>query len=175
MWETSVRSLLLGRSPGEKHGNPLQYPCLERIPMDRGDWQAIVHRIAKSWTQLKRLSTHAHLLQLNIPTWTWNSTPEAVGHSRAVVHIQSLCFWSFPICLWCLCLFTLRKICYSSGNRGIDSKYLGCLVTIMDTKLGFKWDKKRNFVLHSCQFLIKQAFTFMGNGKIHTAPQTKRN
>ena len=30
-----------GRSPGEGHGNPLQYSCL-RYPMDRGTWQAIV-------------------------------------------------------------------------------------------------------------------------------------
>ena len=41
-----------GRSPGGRHGNPLQYSCLEN-PMDREDWQAIVHRVAKSWTQLK--------------------------------------------------------------------------------------------------------------------------
>ena len=41
-----------GRSPGEGHGNPLQYSCLEN-PMDRGAWQAIVHRVAKSWTRLK--------------------------------------------------------------------------------------------------------------------------
>ena len=27
-----------GRSPGEGHGNPLQYSCLEN-PMDRGAWQ----------------------------------------------------------------------------------------------------------------------------------------
>ena len=27
--------------------------------MDRGAWQATVHGIAKSWTQLKRLSMHA--------------------------------------------------------------------------------------------------------------------
>ena len=27
-----------GRSPGEGHGNPLHYPCLEN-PMDRGAWQ----------------------------------------------------------------------------------------------------------------------------------------
>ena len=39
----------LGRSPGERNGNPLQYSCLEN-PMDRGDWQAIVHRITKSRT-----------------------------------------------------------------------------------------------------------------------------
>ena len=33
----------LGRSPGGGHSNPLQYSCLDK-PMDRGVWQAIVHR-----------------------------------------------------------------------------------------------------------------------------------
>ena len=47
-----------GRSPGGGHGNPLQYSCLENL-MDRGAWQAIVHRVAQSQTLLKRLSTHA--------------------------------------------------------------------------------------------------------------------
>ena len=46
-----------GGSPGGKHGNPLQYSCLEH-PMDRGAWWAKVHRVAESWTQLKWLSTH---------------------------------------------------------------------------------------------------------------------
>ena len=35
-----------GRSSGGGHGNPLQYSYLENS-MDRGDWWAIVHRIAK--------------------------------------------------------------------------------------------------------------------------------
>ena len=39
-----------GRSLGGQHGNPLQYSCLEN-PMDRGVWQAIVYRVAKSRTQ----------------------------------------------------------------------------------------------------------------------------
>ena len=39
----------LGRSHGGGHGNPLQYSCLEN-PMDRGVWQATVHRVAKSQT-----------------------------------------------------------------------------------------------------------------------------
>ena len=29
-----------------------------RIPMDRGTWQATIHRVAKSLTQPKRLSMH---------------------------------------------------------------------------------------------------------------------
>ena len=40
-----------GRSPGEGHGNPLQYSCLEN-PMDRGGWWDTVHEVAKSQTQL---------------------------------------------------------------------------------------------------------------------------
>ena len=41
----------LGRSPGEEDGNPLQYSLLEN-PMDRGAWQAVVHRVTKSRTRL---------------------------------------------------------------------------------------------------------------------------
>ena len=37
------------RSPEGGHGNPLQYSYLEN-PIDRGDWWATVHRVAKSWT-----------------------------------------------------------------------------------------------------------------------------
>ena len=37
------------RSPGGGHGNPLQYSCLQS-PVDRGAWQATVHRVAKSQT-----------------------------------------------------------------------------------------------------------------------------
>ena len=41
-----------GRSPGIRHGNPLQCSCLEN-PLDRGAWWATINRIAKSRTQLK--------------------------------------------------------------------------------------------------------------------------
>ena len=41
-----------GRTPGEGHGNPLQYPGLENS-MDRGAWWSTVHRVTKSWTRLK--------------------------------------------------------------------------------------------------------------------------
>ena len=34
-----------GRS-GERNGNPLQYSCLENA-MDRGDWRATIHGVAK--------------------------------------------------------------------------------------------------------------------------------
>ena len=41
--------LILGREdpPGDGHGNPLQYSCLEK-PMDRGAWWATVLRVTES-------------------------------------------------------------------------------------------------------------------------------
>ena len=48
-----------GKCPGGEHGNPLQYSCLEN-PVDRGAWWLMVHRVTKSWTQLKRISTHTY-------------------------------------------------------------------------------------------------------------------
>ena len=60
MQETSemlVQSLDQEDPPGEEHGNPVQYSCLENA-MDRGAWQATIHGVAKSQTWLKRLSTH---------------------------------------------------------------------------------------------------------------------
>ena len=41
----------LERSPGGENGNLLQYSFLENST-DRGTWQAMVHGVAKNWTQL---------------------------------------------------------------------------------------------------------------------------
>ena len=38
----------LGRSSGERNGNPLQYSCPENF-LDRGSRWATVHGVAKSW------------------------------------------------------------------------------------------------------------------------------
>ena len=37
----------LGRSPGGRHDNPLQYSCREN-PMDRGSWHIIVYGVTES-------------------------------------------------------------------------------------------------------------------------------
>ena len=56
-----------GRCPGEGNGNPLLYSCLEN-PMDRGAWQATVHRAAEldttkvSWHVHARSHTHPFVL-----------------------------------------------------------------------------------------------------------------
>ena len=47
----------LGRCPGVRNGNPLQYSCLEN-PMDRGAWLVIVlHTVRYNW-----VTEHAHQL-----------------------------------------------------------------------------------------------------------------
>ena len=52
----------LRRSSGGGDGNPFQYSCFGN-PMDRGAWRAVVHRVAKSQTQL---SMHAHLMLVSV-------------------------------------------------------------------------------------------------------------
>ena len=49
----------LGRSPGEGDGDPLLSSGLENS-MDRGAWQATVHGITKSWTQLSNIHSLTH-------------------------------------------------------------------------------------------------------------------
>ena len=56
--DVSDANLICGsrRSPGKRHDHPLQYSCLENL-VDRRAWRSPVHRVAKSQTQLKQLST----------------------------------------------------------------------------------------------------------------------
>ena len=53
------------------HSNP--FPWLES-PIDRGAWWAMVHRVTKSWTQLRWLNMHAYLIMINFKKsvlWVW--------------------------------------------------------------------------------------------------------
>ena len=75
-----------GRFPGEGHGNPCQYSFLED-PMDRGAWQAIMHRVAESWTQLKQHSTHSFD--------KFNKTYDQVKNDRALESERTA---SFQLC-----------------------------------------------------------------------------
>ena len=52
-----------GRCPGGRHDKLHEYSSLEN-PMDRGAWQAAVHRVTKSQKQLKRLSMYSGKLSL---------------------------------------------------------------------------------------------------------------
>ena len=76
-----------GRFPGGRNGNPLQSSCLGNS-MNRGGWRATVHRITKSETRLKQLSTARILIDglLLPPEGLW--CPETHKHSGSLRRAQ---------------------------------------------------------------------------------------
>ena len=54
----------LGRSFGGRNGNPLQYSCLEKNPMDRGVWWAAVHVAQRAGLNAKLQKTQDESLSL---------------------------------------------------------------------------------------------------------------
>ena len=75
----------LGRSPGEMHGNPLQYSYLENS-MDRGALWAAVHGVAKCQA---RLTDYAHAHTLEPSSW------------RRVTRSSMLaCWWGARLGTW---------------------------------------------------------------------------
>ena len=73
----------LGRSHGGGHGTPLHYSCLEK-PMHRGAWQATVHSVTKSKTQLKGMSIQHKVLQL-----TEKETEGQRGEVKAKANVRA--------------------------------------------------------------------------------------
>ena len=60
MLETWVRSL--GWEDPLEEGMATHSSILaQRIPMDRGAWQATVHGVVKSWTQLSNSALHGYI------------------------------------------------------------------------------------------------------------------
>ena len=58
---------LLFFHPWRRKCNPLKYSYLDN-PTDRGAWQATVHGVAKSWTQLSNWLFHYHSVQYRLET-----------------------------------------------------------------------------------------------------------
>ena len=88
-----------GRSPGGRHGDPLQYSCLEN-PVDRGAWRAAAHRVTKSWTRLSSTRQHwgvtedlRHFLLTCLPSPSqkhekslfWSIMPSASHHEQRIL------------------------------------------------------------------------------------------
>ena len=71
-----------GISPGGGNGNPLQYCCL-RNPMDRGVWQATVHRVTKLYTTEQCV----HILVSEVfCVYTFKKLCKPLHHNKAVIH-----------------------------------------------------------------------------------------
>ena len=144
-----------GRSPGEGNGNPLQYSCLEN-PMDRGAWQATVHRVANSQTRLSNFT----FLFLSCSLFLFSD--QVVSHSLWLHGLQhtrllcpplspGVCPSSCPLNQWChptisssvtLLSFCLQSFpasgCFSmsqlfaSGGQSIGASASASVLTIRD-------------------------------------------
>ena len=91
---SSAQCFVMTYRGGEGNGTLLQYSCLGN-PMDGGAWQATVHGVAKSWTQLsdftftfhfhvleKAMATHSSVLAWRIPgTGAWWAAIYGVAQS----------------------------------------------------------------------------------------------
>ena len=103
----------VGMAPTQEgNGNPLQYSCLENA-MGGGAWWAIVHGVAKSWTQLSNFTFtfHFHALEKEMAThssilaWKTPCTVElgglqsmglqGVGYDYARMHAGMIGTWRF--------------------------------------------------------------------------------
>ena len=79
----------LGRSPGGGHGSPLQYSCLGNS-MGRGAQWATVHRITKSQTRLKQLSTHATNKYFGLSKMLLNTNRHFYNRSQTLTGLGSV-------------------------------------------------------------------------------------
>ena len=105
-----------GRSPGGGHGNPLQYSSLEN-PMERGDWWATVHRVTKSWTPLKWLSTLCTSscgIKMSCKTWVLPSSCW-LSHWREESSNKLQDSWAYFVCFY-RCTVALQ-CCVSAAQR----------------------------------------------------------
>ena len=96
-WNAGDSGLIpgLGISPGKGNGYPLQYSCLENL-MDRGAWQATIHGVTKSQTQLRDFSIE----RFSLAGWD--------------VSQESLIF--FPLSSYTVCVLFLLARCRVQGD-----------------------------------------------------------
>ena len=85
-----------GRSPGGRHGNPLQYSCLENIPWTKEPdqlWFTGLQRVGHDWSDLARTHTFTWMFILCGHVWKWPESWTALVTSHTEVsrhHAQHL-------------------------------------------------------------------------------------
>ena len=106
----------LGRSPVGGHSNPLQYSCLEN-PMDRGAWQAAVHRVTPSRTWLSTHACRLHYVTKNFSFICQSSTSYKESQGKLCPSHHASRRLLPPLWLPCLILFILAAIYTCHFNR----------------------------------------------------------
>ena len=104
-----------GRSSGIVSGNPLQYSCL-KISMDRGAWQATVHRLQRAGHDW---ATEHIILRGKHGSQGWNKVRNNFPDYKWINLTVSSCFlWAFfvhflPAHLLLLSRFSRVRLCVS--------------------------------------------------------------
>ena len=115
------------RRSGVGSGSPLQYPCLEN-PMERGAWQATVHRTTKSWTPLSdyRFTSHFHMY-----THMFFKEVNYIVHFRKISHQvdiirkgKTLVLWKIKVCELLLCVFCVIRTTFCYKTSRVKSSYM---------------------------------------------------
>ena len=91
-----------------------------RIPLDRGTWRSIVHRVAKSWIRLKQLSMHTHTMYTYMlpHTTIWHRC----SYTLHIIHEHILnVYWHTLYIHRCnqVCMFTLIHVYIDMDNISI--------------------------------------------------------
>ena len=114
----------LGGSPGQGHGNPLQYFCLEN-PKDRGAWRAIVYRVAESWTWLKQLNRRIYrcvCVCVCVCVCISHIWLFAVSLTQKHVYLTTLLsYWICSNCFLLICLFFIYLLKIMIEGQGVDT------------------------------------------------------
>ena len=140
----------LGRSPGERNGNPLQYSCLEN-PMDRGAWQVTVHGFARVGHDLATKPPPIWDSRGRLKSWRKKGFPPLPQSS------QPSSFFSFPLSLMMhqARMSIFRSLNVSCVSSSIDSKFKSFQhlpfgsYYIHDTTM-FTLNTLNSLVQHSC-------------------------
>ena len=128
----------LGRLPGEGNNHPLQ-SCLENS-MDREAWQAIVHEITRSWTQLS-----THIISLYFLTYFKETESRQDNVSNALKLHSYLEF---------LTLFISYRFFANQCHLFIPTQlfltYLFCVVLLLSNILHFSvlWVQQYNYIIN---------------------------
>ena len=71
----------------KRHGNPLQYSCLEN-PMDRGAWKARLQRVGHGWCT----QSYDSWFQITVPDPNWKQSMSIHGNGKIYNKTPKECY-----------------------------------------------------------------------------------